>query len=288
MSSGMLESALRLWSRIAPTGRGGYRLVRGVRRRVPRQAWRRRFTLPSGLKMDLDLSVYPDCCMAYGLYELTTGRLIRRLLRPGDHFVDGGANIGYFTLLAAQRVGTRGHVDAFEPQPNNRARLIEHLKLNSLNDRVTVHDTALSDQEGQATIHFFPPDDDQHNHGCSTLFVEPADHTQATRVRTVRMDQVLHGSSPCLIKLDLEGAEPLAISGAQELLKSAAPYVIGELNPWRSKIAGMAGNEWVRRSLAIQPRYRLYVVGARLRHVPDPSRLPDNRDANLFLRADRP
>ena len=49
--------------------------------------------------LGLDLGTYPDCCMAYGLYELDTARLIKRLLRVGDHFVDAGANIGYFTLL---------------------------------------------------------------------------------------------------------------------------------------------------------------------------------------------
>jgi hypothetical protein len=59
-----------------------------------------------GLTLNLDLGTYPDCCMAYGLYELATARWVGRLLGPGDHFVDVGANIGYFTLIEAQRPQT--------------------------------------------------------------------------------------------------------------------------------------------------------------------------------------
>jgi len=283
MAGGFLQPGLRLWSRLAPTGRGAFRLVRLVRRTIPRDRWRGRFTLPSGLQMDLDLGVYPDCCMAYGLYELDTARLIRNTLRPGDRAADGGANIGYFTLLMAQRVGAAGHIDAFEPEPHNRARLVEHLTLNNLSDRVTVHDAALSDSAGEATIHFYPPGDATHNHGCSTLFAAPGDRTEATRVRTVRMDDVVT-AMPKLIKLDLEGAEPLAIAGAAGLLRAdAPPVIVGELNPRQATVAGTTADEWVRRALAIQPRYRLEVIGAR-RRIVAVTRLAKDREVNLVLR----
>src|SRR5882757_9969946 len=97
-ASAILEGALKLYSRIAPTERGGYRLARLVRRARSRDRWRDIFRTPDGFTLDLDLGIYPDCSMAYGLYELETARLIKRVLKPGDHFVDGGANIGYFTM----------------------------------------------------------------------------------------------------------------------------------------------------------------------------------------------
>ncbi|MGH8579333.1 MAG: hypothetical protein ACREVK_04095 [Gammaproteobacteria bacterium] len=50
--------------------------------------------MPDTLRLRLDLATYPDCSMADGLYELDTLRSLKRLLRPGDHFVDLGANIG--------------------------------------------------------------------------------------------------------------------------------------------------------------------------------------------------
>src|SRR5258705_8911400 len=120
-------AALRGYSRIAPTQRGGYRLVRMGRKFVSQDQWRGTFQTPDATRLDLDLSTYPDCCMAVGLYELDTLKLIRRVLRRGDHFVDCGANLGYFTLAAARAVGPRGRVDAFEPDPINRARLEKNL-----------------------------------------------------------------------------------------------------------------------------------------------------------------
>src|SRR5688572_4106742 len=128
------ERALMLYSRIAPTERGGYRLARAARKTRDPARWRDVFRTPDGFDIELDISDYPDACMAYGLYELDTARLIRRLLRGGDHVVDCGANIGYFTMLAATRVGPGGKVDAFEPQADNFERLRENLRRNDLLD----------------------------------------------------------------------------------------------------------------------------------------------------------
>src|SRR3954447_5078874 len=132
-------AALRGYSRIAPTQRGGYRLVRMGRKFVARDQWRGTFHTPDRTRLELDLATYPDCCMAVGLYELDTLRLIRRVLRPGDHFVDCGANIGYFTLAAAACVGASGRVDAFEPDPLNRARLEANLAANGSPAQIHVH-----------------------------------------------------------------------------------------------------------------------------------------------------
>src|SRR5205085_11707458 len=102
------------------------------------------FQIPDGLRLQLDLRTYPDLTMAVGLYELDTARLIRRLLKPGSHFVDVGANLGYFTLLAAKWTAPTGRIDAFEPDPINRQRLENHLRANNLSDRVRIHSIAAS------------------------------------------------------------------------------------------------------------------------------------------------
>src|SRR3954465_407097 len=133
------EHVLKLYSRVAPTERGGYRLARAARKTRSRDSWRDVYDTPDGFSIDLDISDYPDICMAYGLYELDTARLIKRLLKPGDHFVDCGANIGYFTLMAARCVGPSGNIDAFEPQAANFERLSANLRRNHLADRVRLH-----------------------------------------------------------------------------------------------------------------------------------------------------
>ena len=161
-------ATLRAYARITPTQRGGYRLARLARRMVPREQWLQRFPIPGGARFRLDLWTYPDCCMAVGLYELDTLRLLRAFLKPGDHFVDCGANIGYFTFAAVKAVGPAGRVDAFEPDPVNRARLEENLAANGSPANVHVHPVALSDHSGEATL--YHPEQASRNHGEASLF----------------------------------------------------------------------------------------------------------------------
>lgn len=257
-----VSGLLGTYSRIAPTGRGGYRLSRFARSLLPSQRRSGEFVTRDGLVLKLDLATYPDCAMAFGLYELETARLIRQTLRPGDHFVDGGANLGYFTLLAAHRVGPTGRVDAFEPEPHNRQRLLDHLERNGLADRVRVHDTALSDAQGEARIHFFR--DGHANHGCSSLFAEAGDvsNAEVTLVRTVRMDEALAGTTPRLIKLDLEGAEHLAVHGMTGLLTAEQPpLVIAEYDRHQASFERGFEGSYVETVCAVQPAYRVSIVG---------------------------
>jgi FkbM family methyltransferase len=282
--SSMTESCLRLYSRIALTERGGYRLARAARAFRPRQNWNSTFRTPDRLTLDLDLSTYPDCCMAYGLYELDTARLIKKILRPGHHFIDIGANIGYFTLLAAQRVGPTGRIDAFEPQPDNRARLLRNIQQNNLTHRVTVHPQALSDHSGLATI-YFPALSATANHGCSSLYPANAQSSHGTQVTTARLDQALKQAHPRLIKMDVEGAEPLVVSGMTDLLQCRnPPDIIAEYNPQQSKIAGFTPWEFIDRLLATQPQYRVYHIGWRLKPLnPRPETLQRFTQCNLFF-----
>lgn len=277
-----VESLLRAYARIALTDRGALKLVRAARKRVPREAWTGSFVVPKKLQFDLDLAVFPDCCMAYGLFERQTERVLRKLLRPGDHFVDGGANIGYFTLKAAQLVGERGRVDAFEPQPDNRARLLKNIEVNKLVGRIDVHDVALSDRPGEVMIHFFTSGDGK-NHGCSTIVPPEGAQTRATAVRTVRMDEHLRGTTPRLVKLDIEGAEPLAVRGMTGLLQSPKPPAV--IIEW----AGHAPAEFGPRGavgllLEAAPQYQVFVVGARLKRIdPTAEALQLLRACNLLL-----
>jgi len=263
-AAAVVKSALRGYSRVAWSGRGGYPLVRRLRRCIPQRQWRSVFTTPDGIHLELDLATYPDCCMAFGLYELDTARWFRRLLRPGDHFVDGGANIGYFSTLAAHCVGSSGRVDAFEPQPTNRARLEANLSRNGLSGRVTIHPVALWGRPGTGHIHMFE-DVAELNHGSASLFNDGS-AARASDVSMARMDEVLAGTRPRLVKLDIEGSEAEAIEGMASLLRGPAPpMLVVEFNRDAAKMAGHASRAWIDRLLEIQPRYRLSLIGRRLR-----------------------
>lgn len=282
----VIESGLRFYSRLAPTGRGCFQIAKKARHYRPRERWCDVFWTPDQLGFDLDLATYPDFCMAFGLYELNTARLIKKILRPGDHFVDGGANLGYFTTLAAKCVGPSGRVDAFEPQPDNHARLLVNLKRNGLTASVHVHNLALSDNGQQVQIHCYQ--DKIHNHGCSSLFVESNAVVKTSNIDAVRMDQVLVGTQPRLIKLDVEGAEPLVVDGMTELLSQRQPpAVIVEFNPSRARLAGFSPRTIVDRLMAAQPRYRIWVIGFRLRRIDQADETLDSlRDCNLYFSCD--
>jgi FkbM family methyltransferase len=146
-------------------------------------------------------------------------------LRPGDVFVDIGANIGYFSLLGALPVGDSGRVIAIEPTPPTVAKLEINLELNGLKN-VKVHELAVLDRPGTVQIH--QPHDD--NIGANTL--RPSGHSKRYwDVSATTLDDLLRGEPRIrLVKLDLEGAELLALRGFIQHLSSAdGPLVLCEV-----------------------------------------------------------
>src|SRR5436190_4156390 len=242
---------LKAYSRIAPTERGGYRLARLARSLVPQSQRAGIFQTPHGLRLNLDLRTYPDIIMAVGLYELDTARLIHRLLKAGSWFVDVGANVGYFTLLAAKWTSSAGKVDAFEPDPINRQRLEAHLRENNLTDRVRIHPIAASSQAGQ--IELIHPQAAGTNHGMASFYKSLTGEGQTFTVNTARLDEILSGT-PDLIKIDVEGAELSVIKGLEKILAAATPpKLIIEHNPTSCAAAGYRPGDIFKKLIEIQP-----------------------------------
>jgi FkbM family methyltransferase len=280
---------LRLYANAAPTERGGFRLARLARRLVPQEQWRGVFDDGRGNRLALDLATYPDVCMAVGLYERDTDRLFAKLLRPGMHFVDGGANLGYFTCRAARLVGRSGRVDAFEPDPRNGKRLVENLDRNGLHDRVRVHPSALSDSAELLTFHR-PLSDSTHNHGESGRFATDGP-SEAFEVEAVRGDEAVSGV-PDVVKLDLEGGEPLALAGMTRWLEAdRPPAVVLEHNPAADRRGGHRPGDVFRRFRELDGRWtcrrvRSWIAG-HLAEVASPEALDGlGRQVNLLFRRD--
>lgn len=242
--AGPAFALLRAYAKIAPTERGGFRLARTARRLLPRDQWRGVFNTGRGYSLELDLSTYPDVCMAFGIYERDTDRLLAKLIRPGSHVLDGGANIGYFTCRAAQLAGERGRVHAFEPDARNRERLVANLARNRFTDRVMVHPLALSDTAGRLTF-YRPAAASTHNHGETGRFPLKNGESESYDVDAVaapdRVDSV-----PDVIKLDLEGGELHALEGMRPWLAAdRPPAIVMEHNPAASsRAAHRGGDAW--------------------------------------------
>ena len=153
--------------------------------------------------------------------------LTKRLLAPGDVFVDGGANVGLFTLAAAARVGASGKVIAFEPAREVRLRLTENVTLNRL-VQVDIVPFALSAAPGEATFRSFDLA------GAGLNHLSPVDG-EGGHVESVTLTTLDSAVSPTdrrrltLIKLDLEGAEHAALRGASEILREIRPDIIVEI-----------------------------------------------------------
>ncbi len=293
-------SLVRAYARVAPTERGGFRLSRAARSLVPRRDWRGTFPTGAGVCLELDLATYPDVAMAAGIYELDTVRLLSRLVKPGMHVVDGGANVGFYTCRFATLTGPQGRVDAFEPDPRNRERLEQNLRLNGLQIKAQVdlsggsgppirlHDTALSETAERLTFHR-PAAGTRRNHGESGRFPRGDVATEAYEVQAERLDEAMP-EVPDLVKLDLEGSELHALRGATGWLRSERPPVwIVEHNPATDARAGHRPGDVWRVMLEHAARTRCWFIGTRLRPVASPKQLDAlPRHGNVLLGSFRP
>lgn len=161
-----------------------------------------------------------------GTYEQPTTLLLSRILGPGQTFVDVGASIGYFSMLASRLVGDDGKVYAFEPFPESLARLKRHLEMNRVAN-VIVLPVAAWDRSGSFCFYFSEGRD-----GTNSLVW--GGHRKATIVPAMRLDDVVAvGKSPIIIKIDVEGGEPNVLRGASKLISSGAVrYIIIEWSRW--------------------------------------------------------
>lgn len=139
-------------------------------------------------------------------------------LRPGDRFIDAGANLGLYTLLARSIVGPDGQIDAFEPNTRAAALLRENLALNEITN-VSIHPSGLAEKNGSAA--FQPGEDDCLGHVVTGNL--PAD---ATRIPVGRLDSLLSDVPYAMAKFDIEGYEPFAIRGMGDWLTRANPPVM--------------------------------------------------------------
>ena len=167
--------------------------------------------------------------LGFGYEQELTERMIAAL-KPGDVFVDVGANMGYFSLLASERVGADGLVMAFEPCPGNFAWLARNLQ-SSRTKNVLASFTALSEQSGIGHISI-PP---YYNNGVAALQTELNGHP-VMPVITQRFDDLpdalVRRAAIRLVKIDTEGHELSVLRGMEQTLRRAQPLAVAcELTP---------------------------------------------------------
>ena len=196
--------------------------------------------LAGGCRIYVDLSdVYVGQAIARGAYERDEADLVRRLVAPGQNAIDCGANLGFYTLLLASLLGPDGRVHAFEPLPANAALLDRSIAENRLGDRIALERVALG--RSADVLHLVHVPGGVNSGGA---FLAPRDQPvppghAAVPVAVRKLDDVALRRPISFVKLDVEGAEPLVLEGARELLAADRPVVLSEIH--RAQLARVAG-----------------------------------------------
>ncbi|MEO7966539.1 MAG: FkbM family methyltransferase [Gemmatimonadaceae bacterium] len=197
------------------------------------------------------------------LYEQETSNFVGSILQTGDTFVDIGAHVGYFSMLASAMVGPDGAVYAFEPEPRNYAHLLDHIDVNNATNVRPMH---MAVGAKPSIAEFFVNSDNDGGHALWEVGRHPFNERtrsapQSRKVFVTSLDQLFEGRdmrSLKAIKIDAEGAEFAILVGARELLRRhRVPFIIAEIN--RFGLESMGVTEQHLRTLMTDIGYETYL-----------------------------
>ena len=186
-----------------------------------------------------------------GRYEPELTDFFVKELKPDSHCIDVGANIGYFSCLMA-KFSPQGRVIGLEPNRLVHATAVDNILLNALHDQARILNVAASDQIGEITLfHRVGRAGNTSMAACgedfTRAFQEPPE--EAFQVPTVRIDDLLDqlSSRVDFLKIDVEGAEPLAFAGAGKVIAGNPQLqIVMEWAPGQIRHAGFDIAEFVR------------------------------------------
>lgn len=189
-----------------------------------------------------------------GVYEPEVAALFRRFLKPGMTVLDVGANIGFFTMLAASIVGPTGYVLAVEPNPRN-VRLLEGSRRANGFGQVAVAYTAAGAETGLLALNT------SHSNGTTSAVDGGLGALMAAQIVPCfpLTSMVPTGRRIDFVKIDVEGAEYLALSGARDLLSRDRPVIVSEFSPGQlTGLSGVSGEAYL--EFIVSLGYRLAAV----------------------------
>ncbi len=163
----------------------------------------------------------------YGAYDTAAVEVLKQTLKPGDTYLDIGANEGHLCVVAGAQVGPAGRVIAVEPQTRLHPVLRRNLELNAM--RADILSLAVSDKEGEAELHLAPDT----NNASSGLSAQTRYPVPVESVQTVTLARLLDqcGCIPHVVKMDIEGFEHEAILGSPQLFREKRiPLLLLELH----------------------------------------------------------
>jgi len=177
--------------------------------------------------------------MLSGKYERDTVNIFKKIIKPGMTVIDIGAHVGYYTLKFSKLTGENGRVYAFEADLDNFKLLEKNTKIYK---NISLNNVAIADQEGN--IDFYKVNDST---GCHSII--PADDSNKISVKATTLDNFIKKHSlehVDIIKIDIEGGEPLAFIGMQKLFtNSHSLSIVMEFSPTSLKSANINPAEFL-------------------------------------------
>jgi FkbM family methyltransferase len=163
-----------------------------------------------------------------GVHEANSTAEIKKELKEGMMIVEVGANIGYYTLIEARKIGPTGHIIAFEPSPRNMHLLRTNIALNKVDERIEIIQKGIGARSGRSTFYLT-------NKGNTSSFIKRDDQngitiSQAVDVDIISLDDFFAARPPRkidLVRMDVEGYELEVIEGMRKLM--ASPEAPGAL-----------------------------------------------------------
>jgi FkbM family methyltransferase len=213
-----------------------------------------RVTCPVTTHFGAKLFGYPTDYFVYkaieksGSWEPHVEKCIREHVQRGDCVLDIGANIGYFSALFAELVGAEGLVDAFEPMPHLYSCLEKMREANGFGN-LELHAVALGDRDADVSLEL-----NYVNAGGNKIVADnlrkypPHADTRYVQCQMRSLDSMMSKFTRRIsfIKMDIEGAEPLVISGAADFLREHSPKMLIEFAPAHLKLLGRDPNAMLR------------------------------------------
>jgi len=200
------------------------------------------------------------------IHEETTTNIFRKIIKPSNIFLDLGANIGYFSLLAAKLAGENGKIFSFEPEPKNFYYLQKNIEANNYKN-IYPFQKAVSDKNGTTEL-FICEYDSGHHTIKQYEGVEIYSHGRPTekkpiKIETISLDKFLEDkvNHVDVIKIDIEGAEVLAVGGMKNILnKNRNIKILMEFFPLFIKKMGDSPEKLIK-TLMDELGFNIFVIG---------------------------
>lgn len=178
--------------------------------------------------LDLDLGDWLQRLYYIKEFELSRFELLKNLVPKGGTFIDVGANIGLYSCIMANHVGSAGSIIAFEPMPASIKQLRRNINLNKLNN-IVVEPVALSNHVGELNL-YVPSLEYTEGSSSAAQVWNPGNWKNIGTVPVNTLDSLFQGKQLDFIKIDIQGSELEALEGASKIIGSFQPIILCEID----------------------------------------------------------